>query len=84
MSIFSISLPADIESEAARLARDEGLSTEQWLTALAMDRVRAALQARAFFESRKRGADWSAFDAVFGVARAGGEPPAPGDEREGD
>lgn len=81
MTAITIELPADVELEVARLAHEEGLSTEQWLAGLASDRVRRARAAQTFFENRRTGADWTAFEAVFGPGRAGGEPPSPGDER---
>ena len=64
--------------EVARVSRQDGASINPFIAMAVAEKV-AALEAVAFFEERRQRADFAAFDAI--LARTGGEPPRPGDER---
>ena len=64
--------------EVERVSRQDGASINPFIAMAVAEKV-AALEAVAFFEERRQRADFAAFDAI--LARTGGEPPRPGDER---
>ncbi len=77
-----VNLPDDVAAELDALAREEGVSAEQMLARIAERQLKGFRSAREFFKERAKGADWGAFERVFGTEREGGEPPRPGDEIE--
>lgn len=77
---LTVSLPPGVAREIARLAREAGVTTEQFLASAAAEKLDAVKSASAFLAERGKNADWSAFARVFGSGLAGGEPPRAGDE----
>jgi len=79
MSTLTVTVPDAVANDLAELAKREGVSPEEWVARVAERHVTAERDARAFFAERAKGADWNAFDRVFG---SGLERPAPGDEAD--
>ena len=77
---ITIRLPEDVAAELARLAREDGVTPEEMLVRMTKRHVGSIRSAKEFFAERAKGADWEAFDRVFGLNRQGGEPLRPGDE----
>ena len=75
--IESVLIPIS-DWEVERVSRQDGASINPFIAMAVAEKV-AALEAVAFFEERRQRADFAAFDAI--LARTGGEPPRPGDER---
>lgn len=75
---YPLRLPRSLKAAVERISRQEVTSINQFIATAVAEKV-AALEAVAFFEERRQRADFSAFDAI--MARTGGEPPRPGDER---
>lgn len=74
---YPLRLPVSIKAEAEKLAASEGTSLNQFVATAVAEKV-AALRTASYFAERRGRADWQAFDRL--MARAGGEPPRPGDE----
>jgi hypothetical protein len=75
---YPLRLPRSLKAAVERVSRQDGASINQFIATAVAEKV-AALEAVAFFEDRRQRADFAAFDAI--MARTGGEPPRPGDER---
>ncbi len=75
---YPLRLPRSLKAAVERISRQEVTSINQFIATAVAEKV-AALEAVAFFEERRQRADFAAFDAI--MARTGGEPPRPGDER---
>ena len=75
--IESVLIPIS-DWEVERVSRQDGASINPFIARAVAEKV-AALEAVAFFDERRQRADFAAFDAI--LARTGGEPPRPGDER---
>jgi len=65
--------------DIAMAAKAAGLTVEAYVARAAAERARDQIDAEAFFRDRAKGADLDALDRILN--RAGGQPPAPGDER---
>lgn len=76
-STFPLRLPASIKAAAEQLAREEGVSLNQFVATAVAEKL-AALNTAAFFAERKDRVDAAAFRAI--LTRAGGEPAHAGDE----
>jgi hypothetical protein len=77
-STYPLRLPKSIKSAAEKLARDEGISMNQFVATAVAEKL-AAMQTASFFAERRSRADLAAFRKLLN--RAGGEPPREGDER---
>lgn len=75
---YPLKLPASIKAAAARLAKQDGVSLNQWIATAVAQKVGAVETAAAFFRERAAGHSHAAFDAV--LARVPDVPAAPGDE----
>ena len=75
---YPLRLPRSLKAAVELISRQEVTSINQFIATAVAEKV-AALEAVAFFEERRQRADFAAFDAI--MARTGGEPPRPGDER---
>ena len=77
---YPLKLPASIKAAAARLAREDGVSLNQWIASAVAQKVGVVETASAFLRRRGRAAkpkDLAAF-----LAAAPDVPPQPGDERD--
>ena len=79
---YPLKLPRSIKEAAARLAREDGVSLNQWIAAAVAQKVGAAETAAEFFARRAEGHDLAALDDV--LARVPDRAPEPGDERPGE
>jgi hypothetical protein len=70
-------LPRSIKAAAERLAREEGISMNQFVATAVAEKL-AVMNAVVFFEERRQRADPKALRTL--LARPGGTPPLPGDE----
>jgi hypothetical protein len=77
---YPLKLPASLKSAAARLAKEDGVSLNQWIATAVAQKVGAVETAAAFFERRTGGA--SPLDLAAVLERVGDRPPEPGDERD--
>ena len=76
-STFPLRLPASIKAAAEQLAKQEGISLNQFVATAVAEKL-AAMSTAAFFAERRERADFQAFRALLN--RSGGEPPREGDE----
>lgn len=77
-SNFPLRLPESIKRAAEALAKEDGVSLNQFVAVAVAEKV-SALKTLGYLEERARRADPAAFEAV--LARLGrDEPPLPGDE----
>jgi hypothetical protein len=79
---MTVRLPEGVAREVERLAREGGVTAEQFLASAAAEKVSAIASAADYFSERGKHADWTAFEEVFGVRSERGEPPQPGDEAD--
>jgi len=75
---YPLKLPASIKAAAARLAREDGVSLNQWIASAVAQKVGAVETAAAFFRRRGEGAEPGALRAI--LARVPDRTPDPGDE----
>jgi hypothetical protein len=75
---YPLKLPASLKSAAAKLAKEDGVSLNQWIAAAVAQKVGAVETAASFFK-RKAG-EAKPEDLLWFLDRAGTEPPAAGDE----
>ena len=75
---YPLQLPASLKEAATRLARQDGVSLNQWIVAAVAQKIGAVETAEVFLRERARGADPAAL-ARF-LDRAPDMPPAPEDE----
>jgi hypothetical protein len=76
-STFPLRLPASIKAAAEKLAREEGISLNQFVATAVAEKL-AALSTAAFFAERRDRADLAAFRAI--LTRPGGEAPREDDQ----
>jgi hypothetical protein len=76
---FPLRLPRSIKAEVERLAREEGISINQFVATAVAEKL-AVMRTAEFFAERRERADFAVFDRIMN--RPGGEPPQPGDEIE--
>jgi len=74
---YPLRLPRSVKAEVEKLAREEGISLNQFVATAVAEKL-AALRTESFFAERRRRADFKAFDKL--MRRKGGEPPKPGDK----
>jgi hypothetical protein len=76
-STYPLRLPKSVKAAAEQLARDEGISMNQFV-AMAVAEKLSAMQTARFFAERQERADLQAFRAL--LTRSGGAEPQAGDE----
>ena len=77
-STYPLRLPKSIKVAAEKLAREEGISMNQFVATAVAEKL-AAMQTATFFAERRQRADLVAFRKL--LKRSGGEPARSGDER---
>jgi hypothetical protein len=75
---YPLKLPASIKAAAARLAKEDGVSLNQWITAAVAQKIGAVETAADFF--KRRAGNSSPKDLRAFLANAPNVPPEPGDE----
>ena len=75
---YLLRLPASLKEAAARLAKEDGVSLNQWIATAVAQKIGALETAAEFFE--RRGAKSRPGDLKRLLARAPNAPPQPGDE----
>lgn len=74
---FPLRLPKSLKDEIERVAREDGVSINQFIVTAAAQKL-SAMEAGRFFAERAERADMDVFWRVLN--RQGGEPPREGDE----
>ena len=77
-STYPLRLPRSIKAAVEKLARDEGISMNQFVATAVAEKL-AVMTTTTFFAERKNRANLKAFKRLLN--RRGGEPPRDGDER---
>lgn len=77
---YALRLPVSVMREAKRVAAEEGVSLNQFISSAVAEKL-AALQTREIFAERARRANVAEFDEI--MAQIGEEKPRPGDELPG-
>jgi hypothetical protein len=75
---YPLKLPASIKAAAARLAKEDGVSLNQWIASAVAQKVGAVETAATFFQ--KRAGDARAEDLRTTLALVPDRAPDPGDE----
>ena len=75
---YPLKLPASIKAAAARLAKEDGVSLNQWITAAVAQKIGAVETAADFFKRRAENARPENLKTF--LANAPDVPPEPGDE----
>lgn len=75
---YPLKLPTSIKAAAARLAKEDGVSLNQWIAAAVAQKVGSVETAALFFERRAAGRALDNLDGV--LARVPANAPDPGDE----
>jgi post-segregation antitoxin (ccd killing protein) len=78
-SSYPLRLPRSIKMEVERLAKDEGISINQFIATAVAEKL-SAMRTAEFFAERRARADFAAFDRL--MRRGGGEPPRADDTVE--
>lgn len=76
---YPLRLPRSIKAAIEKLAKQEGISMNQFVATAVAEKL-AALTTAEFFVERKNRADFKAFKRI--MRRKSGEVPRSGDERE--
>jgi len=76
-STYPLRLPRSVKVEVERLAREEGVSLNQFVATAVAEKL-AALRTESYFAERRKRADFKAFDRL--MKRKGGEAPRPDDK----
>ncbi len=77
-STYPLRLPRSVKQAVEKLAREEGISMNQFVATAVAEKL-AVMNTLTFFAERKGRADLKAFRRI--LRRKGGEPPREGDER---
>ena len=75
---FPLKLPRSIKSAAARLAKEDGVSLNQWIAAAVAEKVGAVETAAEFF--KRRAGEATPADLLWFLDKAPARPPVLGDE----
>ena len=75
---YPLQLPASLKEAATRLAKEDGVSLNQWIVAAVAQKVGAVETAKAFLSARAAGAREG--DLKHYLDKAPDVPPQPGDE----
>ncbi len=76
---YPLKLPTSIKAAAARLAKEDGVSLNQWIASAVAQKVGAVETAADFF--RRRAGDARPNDLTALLRQAPDRPPEPGDEQ---
>lgn len=76
---YPLKLPASIKTAAAKLAKEDGVSLNQWIASAVAEKVGAVETAAAFF--KRRAGKAKPGDLLWFLDRAPLKPPVPGDEK---
>ena len=79
-STYPLRLPRSVKAAAEKLAREEGISMNQFVATAVAEKL-AAMQTASFFDERRQRADLAAFRKL--LKRTRGDAPRGGDERSG-
>ena len=79
MSTYPLRLPRSVKAAVEKLAKEEGVSLNQFVATAVAEKL-SAMRTEAFFAERAGRSDPDAFRRI--LTRDGGEPPRPDDERE--
>jgi hypothetical protein len=77
-SANAVKLPRSLEGEAQRMAKEDGISLNQWVSIAVAQKISSVETADAFFQRRAQGADMVDFLEI--LRNAPDIPPVPGDE----
>ena len=75
---YPLKLPLSIKAAASRLAKEDGVSLNQWIAAAVAQKVGTVETAAEFFRSRSRGGLADSLGRV--LDKVPSRPPEPGDE----
>ena len=75
-STYPLRLPRSIKAEVERLAKQDGISVNQFIATAVAEKL-TAMNTATFFSDRRARADFAAFDKL--MRRKGGEVPGPDD-----
>jgi len=75
-STYPLRLPRSIKAEVERLAKQDGISINQFIATAVAEKL-SAMRTAEFFAERRARADFAAFDRL--MRRKSGEPPGPDD-----
>ncbi|MEY2341303.1 toxin-antitoxin system HicB family antitoxin [Acidithiobacillus sp. IBUN Pt1247-S3] len=78
---YALKLPQSLKTAAQRLAREDGVSLNQWITVALAEKVGAVETAADFFRQRASRANPADFQEI--LDKVGKKPPLPGDEMPG-
>ena len=78
MSTYPLRLPRSVKAAVEKLAREEGISMNQFVATAVAEKL-AAMNTAAFFAERANRSNLAAFKRL--LRRKGGTPPREGDER---
>ncbi|MBX9844704.1 MAG: pilus assembly protein HicB [Xanthobacteraceae bacterium] len=78
---YPLKLPASVKAAAAKLAREDGVSLNQWIAAAVAEKVGAVETAAEFF--KKRAGKAKPKDLLWFLDNAPAKPPVRGDEKRG-
>lgn len=76
---YPLKLPTSVKTAAQRLAREDGVSLNQWISSAVAEKVGAVETSSAFL--KRRAGDAKPGDLLWYLDNAADEPPVPGDER---
>lgn len=76
---YPLKLPTSVKTVAQRLAREDGVSLNQWISSAVAEKVGAVETSNAFL--KRRALDAKPEDLLWFLDNAADEPPIPGDER---
>ncbi|MDP2260466.1 MAG: hypothetical protein Q8J89_12210 [Caulobacter sp.] len=76
---YPLKLPNSMKAAAQRLAREDGVSLNQWISSAVAEKV-GAVETSSLFLKRRAG-DAKPADLLWFLDNAADEPPVPGDER---
>jgi hypothetical protein len=74
---YPLKRPTSIKHAAQRLAREDGVSLNQWISVAVAEKIGTVETAASFL--RKRAGQSTPADLLTFLDRAGNEPPPPGD-----
>lgn len=77
-STYPLRLPRSVKAAVEKIAKEEGVSVNQFVATAVAEKL-AAMNTAAFFAERRSRADLPAFKRI--LRRKGGEQPRSGDER---
>ncbi len=78
-STYPLRLPRSIKAAVEKIAKEEGISLNQFVATAVAEKL-SAMNTAAFFAERAQRADMKEFRRI--LTRDGGEPPRAGDERD--